>query len=81
MQLLKTGYSFQQPTQAEFKRYIYKNIGSLIPCGHIYLLGKDTEEPGWCQGQAQGEILQQALKPLRYLFLLFLQAKKAKSPP
>jgi len=29
--------------------------------------------------QPFGEILQQALKPLRYLFLLFLQAKKAKS--
>jgi len=43
---LKTGYSFQQPTQAKLKRNIKVGIGPLIPCGHIYLPGKDTEEPG-----------------------------------
>jgi len=44
--LLKIGYSFQKPAQAKLKKNVYKIIGSQIHCGHIYLPGEDTEEPG-----------------------------------
>jgi len=41
------GPGFQQPTQAKLKRNIYKAMGSLLPCGYIYLPVEDTEEPGF----------------------------------
>jgi len=78
VQLLKTGYSFQQPAQVKLKRNIYDqvirtatNLWTYLPSGKRY--GRT-----WLNGvkvKPYGEILFFEHKPLRYLSLKILADK------